>query len=1188
MKKIIILTLTLLITTITLKAQVEIVSTGSATSYNVNIPGVFPLRNGLQVTFKAHVSCNAGATVNVTGTGAILMRKLGGTTNLDAGDILAGQVVILAYDGTNWQMISALGSAPAAPTNYWSPNGTDIYNNNIGEVGIGTTTPASKLDVVGDVNSSDVYKLDGTTFLSNLNGNVLVGNTVSSVTGLYNVFVGEGAGQNTTTSWRNTFMGRSAGNSNVTGEDNTALGAQAAFQANASYNTSIGAYANSGVTSGANNTSLGYSAGSTNTIGSNNTMIGYNANVGINNLTNATAIGYNAVVNQSNSLVLGSNANVGIGASSPAKVAGSNRYLTIAGTEIGTTNASASVELVGNAGAVNTMASKVDFIGVTPISNAIFTRARIEARTGNGATGHGQLVFSTFNGTLNEAMRIRESGHIGIGGSGVVGSPLSVGTSNQFQIDTNGNVIRIRNVSYSWPNANGAGFLSNDGSGNLSWSSAGVLAGGTTNYVPKWTSANALSSTSLIYDNGNVVGIGTAATPSTSRLHVHSTSGSGNFRLTGASTGMSSLDGFSMSNDGSNVMYMTQHENDDWYFNTNGGTLGIAIKPTGNVGIGTMAVNNKLDVEGAAVIGASYSGTNTAPTNGLLVEGNVAIGSNSPLTNNLYVLRPNSVYGPGYSAIYGYRQGTSTATNGGTSWGVGGVDAAVKGYSDYGNNYTAGVAGYMYLDFNNSAGVFGSNQAGTIYGALAIKDNAGISWAGYFAGGDMYLQNRLRIGSSASAPTEAIQVSSIDSDIDLETYSTAESSSLHIKRARGSVASPSLPVSGDYYGGVAFQAWNGSSFQEGARVQGVLDGTPSGTSMPGRIEFWTTPVGSNTAIERMEINNDGNVGIGVSVTGSFKLDVRTSTEDRVTYFFNNKNSTSTTFGVYAGAHGTGSGEKRGGSFEAVGGTGVNIGVRGMASGGSTNWAGYFDVGNVFINDNLGIGVSPGYKLHVQLASTGTLAYFDNNTTAGGTALNANLNATATVSGTRYGLNTTAWYGLGISYGVYAYAYGNSASTTNYGVYAVAGGVGGSTNWAVYSSGNQYSTTGTAWTTSDEKFKSNIEDFSGALALINKLDIKTYYYDTRTYKDMNLPKEKQFGFLAQDLEKVFPEMVMDTKLVNDDMRISNPDNDPNYEPKMIDAKVIKTDGLLPIAIQAIKEQQLIIEQLKARIEALEKK
>ena len=50
----------------------------------------------------------------------------------------------------------------------------------------------------------------------------------------------------------------------------------------------------------------------------------------------------------------------------------------------------------------------------------------------------------------------------------------------------------------------------------------------------------------------------------------------------------------------------------------------------GNTGIGVINPVNRLDVEGAAVIGATYSGTNTAPTNGLLVAGNVGIGTTGP------------------------------------------------------------------------------------------------------------------------------------------------------------------------------------------------------------------------------------------------------------------------------------------------------------------------------------------------------------------------------------------------------------------------------------------------------------------------------------------------------------------------------------------------------------------------------
>ena len=45
-----------------------------------------------------------------------------------------------------------------------------------------------------------------------------------------------------------------------------------------------------------------------------------------------------------------------------------------------------------------------------------------------------------------------------------------------------------------------------------------------------------------------------------------------------------------------------------------------------NVGIGTNNPQSKLDLEGNLTVGASYSGSNAAPTNGALFEGDVAIG----------------------------------------------------------------------------------------------------------------------------------------------------------------------------------------------------------------------------------------------------------------------------------------------------------------------------------------------------------------------------------------------------------------------------------------------------------------------------------------------------------------------------------------------------------------------------------
>jgi hypothetical protein len=49
------------------------------------------------------------------------------------------------YNGTSWIQFST-GSA----TNYWTLNGSDIYKNNAGNVGIGTTTPLARLEVLGN------------------------------------------------------------------------------------------------------------------------------------------------------------------------------------------------------------------------------------------------------------------------------------------------------------------------------------------------------------------------------------------------------------------------------------------------------------------------------------------------------------------------------------------------------------------------------------------------------------------------------------------------------------------------------------------------------------------------------------------------------------------------------------------------------------------------------------------------------------------------------------------------------------------------------------------------------------------------------------------------------------------------------------------------------------------------------
>jgi Chaperone of endosialidase len=64
------------------------------------------------------------------------------------------------YNGVSW--IQLFGGSS---TNFWSPNGTHVYNNNSGYVGIGTNAPDHKLSIFNNVvesnNNSNLLKLSG-------------------------------------------------------------------------------------------------------------------------------------------------------------------------------------------------------------------------------------------------------------------------------------------------------------------------------------------------------------------------------------------------------------------------------------------------------------------------------------------------------------------------------------------------------------------------------------------------------------------------------------------------------------------------------------------------------------------------------------------------------------------------------------------------------------------------------------------------------------------------------------------------------------------------------------------------------------------------------------------------------------------------------------------------------------------
>jgi hypothetical protein len=93
---------------------------------------------------------------------------------------------------------------------------------------------------------------------------------------------------------------------------------------------------------------------------------------------------------------------------------------------------------------------------------------------------------------------------------------------------------------------------------------------------------------------------------------------------------------------GGNILQLSDPAKNDIIYNT----------PNG-VGIGTNVPKSNLDVSGCVAIGSTYSGTDAAPTDGLLVEGNVGIGTNDPGIKKLDV-----------------RLGTATTTSSTASFGL--------------------------------------------------------------------------------------------------------------------------------------------------------------------------------------------------------------------------------------------------------------------------------------------------------------------------------------------------------------------------------------------------------------------------------------------------------------------------------------------------------------------------------------
>ncbi len=100
-----------------------------------------------------------------------------------------------------------------------------------------------------------------------------------------------------------------------------------------------------------------------------------------------------------------------------------------------------------------------------------------------GTTSNASIAsLEVTNSSDASLLFVRNDGNVGIGDVTPV-ALLTVGNGDLFQVSSTGDLVKIKNVTYSWPAAQpvGTAFLTNDGAGTLTWS-ASPVAGDSIDY----------------------------------------------------------------------------------------------------------------------------------------------------------------------------------------------------------------------------------------------------------------------------------------------------------------------------------------------------------------------------------------------------------------------------------------------------------------------------------------------------------------------------------------------------------------------------------------------------------------------------------------------------------------------------------------------------------------------------------
>ena len=159
---------------------------------------------------------------------------------------------------------------------------------------------------------------------------------------------------------------------------------------------------------------------------------------------------------------------------------------------------------IGPTGATGSQGPQGD-IGPTGATGSVGATGPTGATGPVGCTNANYVIKSDGTNATCTVAPIYEdaSGRVNIGGDMTPDERFTVGNTSQFRVNNSGDVVRIKNVPYTWPNSNPGGtsgdfYLKNTGSGTLSWANFAENTFGTNNQGVIGTTDISLTSTSFV------------------------------------------------------------------------------------------------------------------------------------------------------------------------------------------------------------------------------------------------------------------------------------------------------------------------------------------------------------------------------------------------------------------------------------------------------------------------------------------------------------------------------------------------------------------------------------------------------------------------------------------------------------------------------------------------------------------